>query len=134
MAEPQQNKITTSCNHKKELINIIKSQLDKIKNQTPDSPMNTTEDQTKWPSMTSPQTKQYQKTKNILGLGTKFCITTMKPDYHWIKTTQQRLTKQIRLHTHLPPLTEPQLKLYRPSDYKPPRADSYTEAHVKQFR
>mmetsp|Transcript_12997 Transcript_12997/g.18699 ORF Transcript_12997/g.18699 Transcript_12997/m.18699 type:complete len:172 (-) Transcript_12997:25-540(-) len=72
-------------------------------------------------------------TKNILGLGTKFCIATEKPNYKWIKQTQQRLTKQIRLHAHLPPLTEPPPKLYCPSDYDPPKADPYTERHTKMF-
>mmetsp|Transcript_12157 Transcript_12157/g.17467 ORF Transcript_12157/g.17467 Transcript_12157/m.17467 type:complete len:94 (-) Transcript_12157:292-573(-) len=74
-----------------------------------------------------------KKTKNILGLGTKFCIAAVKPDYRWIKTTQQRLTRQIRLHSHLPPLTEPPPRLYCPSNFDPPKADQYTEAHIRMF-
>jgi len=34
-------------------------------------------------------------TKNILGLGTKFCIINKKPIYNWIKDAQQRITRQI---------------------------------------
>jgi len=55
----------------------------------------------------------YKKTKNILGLGTKF--------------------KQIRIHAHLPQLQDKQPKLYCKSNFKPPKADSYTEARIIEF-
>ena len=72
-------------------------------------------------------------TKNLLGLGTKFCIAEDKPNYSWIKTSQERLTRQIRLHAELPPFDEDKPALWCSSDYEPPRADRFTEGNIKLF-
>ena len=71
--------------------------------------------------------------KKLLGLGMKFCISKETPSYEWLETSQERLTRQIRLQASMPPMDAEIPKLWCRSNYDPPKADAFTEAHIKMF-